>query len=101
MLAERADRLGRGIADRYEPIVGQDETDWRAGRRTVLDTEQHAGRHIERAVALVEPARRLDLGHLLFGRDVELHALLDQLLLVLGGLLEVDPRRLVGNLLEL
>ena len=100
MLRERADRLGRRIADGHQPVVGQDEPDRGRRRVAVDDAEKHADRHVERAIALIEAARRLDLGHFVLGRHVEVDAALDQRFFLLGRLLEVDPGRAVGNLLE-
>src|SRR6185312_17380541 len=67
----------------------------------LVDAAKHAYGHIERAVLLIEPARRLELRHLGLGRDVHLDAALDQLLLFVSWLLEIDPGRPVRNLLEL
>src|SRR5690242_21350174 len=67
----------------------------------LLDPAKRAHRHVERAILLVEAARRLDLGHLGASWDIDADAALDELLLVRGRLFEVDPGAFVGNALGL
>src|SRR5690349_16618274 len=97
MVHEGADRLGRGVAYRNQAIVRQDERDRRGRRIAVLQTEEHAYRHVERAVALVETARRLDLRQFALRRHVEVDATLDERFFVSRGLLEIDPGGGVGD----
>ncbi len=100
MVDERAHRLGSRVAHRHQPVVGQHEADRGRGRSAVLHAREDADRHVERALALVETARRLDLRHLGLGRHVDLDAALDELLLVVRRLLEVDPGRAGRDLLD-
>jgi hypothetical protein len=66
----------------------------------LIDAPKRAYGHVERAVFLIEAARRLDLGHFVLRRHIDVDAALDEPLFLLRRLLEVDPGRLVGNLLE-
>src|SRR5438045_319144 len=81
MLLEHSERLRSGVADGDQPVVGKHEADRGRARVAVDHSAQDADRHVERAVMVVEPARRLDLRHLGLGRDVDVDAALDQLLL--------------------
>ena len=101
MAGKRPERLGRHVADRDQPVPRQHEADRIDLRMPVLDAVERAQRHVERAVLLVEAARRLDLAHVLAGRDLHADALLDELVLLARRLLEVDPGRVVGDSLAL
>ena len=101
MKFNRPDRLGREIADRDKTIRGQDEADWVALRMSIRHPMQGAQRHVEGTIFLIEPARWFDLRHVLAGRDLHADALLDELVLLAGRLLHVDPGRIVGDALSL
>src|SRR4051794_38914113 len=104
MLSEGAHRLGRRVAHGDQSVARQHEADRRRSRLALLDPVKNTDRHVERAVTLIEAARRLDLRHLAFGRDVEMNAALDQRLFLRSRLLEIDPgcgvRNLVGFRLD-
>ena len=61
--------------------------------RWSLGLVQDDGGHVVRAALLIEPARRLDLGHLLARGDGDAERLLHQHVLVLCGIEEIDPHR--------
>src|SRR4051794_23875309 len=97
MLGKSAHRLGRCIADGHQAIVGKDEADRRGARIAILDAVENADGHVESAALLVEAAGRFDLRHFLFGWHIHSDASLDQSLFFLGGLLEIDPGRILRN----
>jgi hypothetical protein len=49
--------------------------------------------HVEHAVLFVETVRRLDLAHLLAGRDVDAERALDELLFLRLRFEQIDPDR--------
>jgi hypothetical protein len=101
VILERADRLRSDVTDGHHSIVRKDEPDGVASWMPVLDTVERAKGHVERSILLVEATRRLDFAHVLAGRHLDPDALLDQLVLLAGGLLQVDPGRIVRDSLSL
>ena len=101
MVAERAQRLGRAVADRHQPVVGKDEADRRGGRLAVDHAAQHADRHIERAAPLVEAARRLNFIPFVLRRNIDPDAALDEPFFLVRRFLKVDPTGVVRDALHL
>ena len=91
MGCEGAEGQRVGVADGDQPAVGQHEGDGAGDRAAGFDRTQHGGGHIERAVFLVEPARRLDLAHLLLGGDVDAEGLVDAVEFLHRRVDHVDP----------
>ena len=79
---EQAHRARLGIAHGDQVLVGQDEGDRGALRLGAVDGVEDVGGHVVGAALEVEPARHLDLGHLLARRDLDADEPLDLLLLV-------------------
>src|SRR5262245_1860120 len=88
---------GLGIAHRDEPLSGENERRRRGPRVALVGGVKQRRRHEIGAVLLVESARGLDLQLLLAGRHVEFERALDLLLLVLGGIEEIDPHRFFAD----
>ena len=82
-----------------EPVAGQDERDDVARRVRGVGVRDDRRRHVRRLAVEVEPARRLDLEHLLARRKLEGQRRLDEPPLVVAGGEDVDPHRAVGDLL--
>ncbi len=51
------------------------------------------GRHVGRAVLLIDAARRFNLAHLGAGRHVDLEEVLDEIVFLARGIEQVDPDR--------
>jgi len=101
MVGENHERLGVDVADGDQMILGQDEPDRVAARLAAGDAVEHRHGHERRAVFLIEPARRLDFGQFLAGRDVGSNELFGKRFLGLGRFEEIDPDRAFGNRAEL
>ncbi len=69
-------------------VFGVAVSDWHIKRR----------RHVARAVLDIEPARHLDLLHLLARRHGDAEELLDQLVFLHRRRDEIDPHRVLGRL---
>ncbi len=91
---ESADRDRVGVAIGDQPVADQDESDlgvlWLVGVQ--LGDDRH--RHEKRALLFIKPVRGLDLPHFLPRGHVDVQRVLDELLLLGGGLEEVDPQRI-------
>src|SRR5262245_39482653 len=91
------ERPGLGIAHRDEPLAGQNERGRRGFGIALLGGVKQRRRHEVGAVLLVKAARGLDLQLLLARRHVEFERAFDLLLLVLGGIEEIDPHRFFAD----
>jgi hypothetical protein len=101
MLGEAGERLGIDVADRHEDVAGEDEAHWISVRLLAGNAVQHRCGHEQGAVTLVEPARRLDLGHFLARRHILAECLFRELFLLAGGVQQVHPDGAGRNVVDL
>ena len=84
------------IAHGDQPVVLDDEGDWRGFRPVILAAADESGGHEGRAILLVEAARGFDLGQFFAGRNIDAERLLDGRFLKRRRLDQIDPYGIGG-----
>ena len=81
LVRDQRERLRLVVAHRDQLVAGQDEGDRRGFRRGGVGLAHQRRRHVARAVLQIEPARDLDLLHLLARRHRDAERAFEQLVL--------------------
>ena len=93
LVLHQHERFRHIVTHRHQPMVRQDEGHRRDPRRFGIGRAHQTGGHVTRAVFGVEPARNLDLLHVLAGRHRDAGQPFDGVVLFGRRLDHVDPDR--------
>ena len=99
LVADDHERARLVVAHGGQTMAGENERHRGGLRRRGLGVAHQRRGHEARVMLDVEPARDLDLLHLLAGRDGDAEQPLDQLVLAGRGIDQIEPDRVVGHLL--